>query len=152
MIQEDVCVYSAPVCSYRKPPSPLTDRLSAVNYSNRESVPIVLGMETGIKVFSAVFSVPLQPCFHKTPSESGGIPAFRTLFLRGRQFSYVCQIPFLPPDVLHRPIIPPHFKYTIKSIISLVRMPEMRSACPSVSGRTFSSLYRDSADNDGIAL
>lgn len=46
--------------------------------------------------------------------------------------------------------LPYFFKYTISSMMSLLRMPLMREACPSVTGRIFSSLRRDSALSETI--
>lgn len=43
-----------------------------------------------------------------------------------------------------------YFKYTISSMMSELRMPEILLACPKVVGRTRSSFCRDSAEREGM--
>ena len=59
-----------------------------------------------------------------------------------------CFVPNL--GLFVRYALSPYFIYTIKSMISELRMPEMRAAWPRVRGRTVSSFWRVSVESAGI--
>ena len=52
-----------------------------------------------------------------------------------------------PSSVRAKPLKPPFFRCTISSEIAAGVTPEMREACPSVSGRCFCSFCRTSIDS-----